>query len=151
MEESLKKFGHKLLESGIRVGTVEQYTSGLLGATISSMCGLSTVYKGSIIVCDKERIINVLGIPSSSIDGNNIGTAHVVYQMALCGLKILDVDLCISVVSYASMIWLCCAKSNSDGHIDFKYEKLTQLSTRGKSIERVIIRALNVAYNQICE
>ena len=39
MRDKLRVLGLELLNAGLAIGTVEHCTSGLLGASISSMCG----------------------------------------------------------------------------------------------------------------
>ena len=159
MEDALKRLGLELLNSGYTVGTAEHMTSGLIGSTLSSMCGTSSVYKGSITTFDKDRLIRLLDVSPNVFNSNKLVSSQVACQMALGGLYKLDVNLCIAVVggdvpsanADDNSVWICSAKLIKDKEINFWYRKLELNGLRGERLEKVITEALNVAYLHITE
>lgn len=153
MEDKLKILGVELLNSNLTIGTVEHCTSGLLGASISSMCGLDTVYCGTIVVVDQPHIEKLLDVSPNAIKNNGLVSSQVACQMALNGLYKLNTDICVAVVGNVSptedfnedthnVVWVCIA-TMTDKKVDFKYSKIQVDGLRGQNIETVIESALD--------
>ena len=114
MRDKLRVLGVELLNSNLTIGTVEHCTSGLLGASISSMCGLDTVYCGTIVVVDQPHMEKLLDV-SPTEDFNE--ETH-------------------------NIVWVCIA-TMTDKKVDFKYSKIQVDGLRGQNIETVIESALD--------
>jgi len=159
MKSKLRELGLNLLNAGLTVGTVEHCTSGLLGASISSMCGLETVYGGTIVAVDARRMEKLLDVSHNLFGRNGVVSSKVACQMALGGLYKLEVDVCVSVVGNVvppmssevepdNTVWICVAVMN-DKKVDFKYQKLEVEGRRGENIETCINEALDVLLNEV--
>ena len=159
MRDKLRVLGLELLNSGLTIGTVEHCTSGLLGASISSMCGLSTVYSGTIVTVDAEHMEKMLEISHNVFKNNGLVSSQTACQMALNGIYKLNVDICIAVVGNVvppiaadedpdDTVWICVA-TLTDKKVDFKYSKINVNGLRGKNIEAAINEALDITIDEI--
>lgn len=155
MKDKLKILGKKLINAELTVGTVEHCTSGLLGASISSICGLNCVYKGTIVTVDAEHMENLVEVSQNIFKHNGLVSSQVACQMALGGLYKLNVDICTSVVGNVdsnddqdNVVWICIAIMTNK-KVDFKYDKLNVNGLRGKNIEVVINRTLDILIDEI--
>lgn len=147
MIERLRELRTNLFAHGLTIGTVEHCTSGLLGASISSVLGLSNYYRGTIVVVDSNQLEKLL---EPSTDSNNacpFVSSQTAFQMALHGLYKLNVNICVGIVGEVmptlfnegliGKIYICFAISNENG-ISFKYRKIDVNGTRGENIEMAI-------------
>lgn len=159
MRDKLRVLGLELLNSGLTIGTVEHCTSGLLGASISSMCGLSTVYSGTIVTVDAEHMEKMLEISHNVFKNNGLVSSQTACQMALNGIYKLNVDICIAVVGNVvppmaadedpdDTVWICVA-TLTDKKVDFKYSKINVNGLRGRNIEAAINEALDITIGEI--
>lgn len=159
MRDKLRVLGLELLNSGLTIGTVEHCTSGLLGASISSMCGLSTVYSGTIVTVDAEHMEKMLEISHNVFKNNGIVSSQTACQMALNGLYKLNTDICVAVVGNVvppmgadedpdDTVWICVA-TLTDKKVDFKYSKINVNGLRGRNIEAAINEALDITIDEI--
>ena len=158
IKDKLKVLRLELLNCGLTIGTAEHCTSGLLGASISSMCGLSTVYGGTIVAVDSSHIEKLLEVSHNIFKTNGLVSSQVACQMALGGLYKLDVDICVSIVGnvtipYAeedvdNIVWICVA-TMLDKKVDFIYQKIEVDGLRGQNIETAINKALDVVIGAI--
>lgn len=159
MRDKLRILGLELLNSGLTIGTVEHCTSGLLGASISSMCGLSTVYSGTIVTVDAEHMEKMLEISHNVFKNNGLVSSQTACQMALNGLYKLNTDICVAVVGNVvppmaadedldDTVWICVA-TLTDKKVDFKYSKINVDGLRGRNIEAAINEALDITIGEI--
>lgn len=159
MKDKLRVLGLELLNAGLTIGTVEHCTSGLLGASISSMCGLSTVYGGTIVTVDAEHMEKLVEVSQNVFKRNGIVSSQVACQMALGGLYKLNVDICVAVVGNVvppmgaeeeldNTVWVCVAIM-TDKKVDFRYSKINVNGLRGQNIETAINEALDVTLEEI--
>ena len=159
MKDKLKVLGLELLNAGLTIGTVEHCTSGLLGASISSMCGLSTVYSGTIVTVDAEHMEKLVEVSQNIFKHNGLVSSQVACQMALGGLYKLNVDICVAVVGNVvppmgaeeepdNTVWVCVA-TITDKKVDFKYSKINVDGLRGKNIEAAINEALDITIEEV--
>jgi PncC family amidohydrolase len=159
MRDKLRVLGLELLNSGLTIGTVEHCTSGLLGASISSMCGLSTVYSGTIVTVDAEHMEKMLEISHNVFKNNGLVSSQTACQMALNGLYKLNTDICVAVVGNVvppmaadedldDTVWICVA-TLTDKKVDFKYSKINVDGLRGRNIEAAINEALDITIGEI--
>ena len=56
MEILARKLCENLLAKNKTISTIEHCTSGILGSAISSVCGLSSAYKGTIVTVDDKHL-----------------------------------------------------------------------------------------------
>ena len=158
MKDKLKVLGLELLNSDFTIGTVEHCTSGLLGASISSICGISSIYKGTIVAVDSEHMEKLLDVSHNVFKNNGLVSSQVACQLALGGLYKLNVNVCVSIVGNVvppigeeepnNRVWICVATMR-DKKVDFKYEKMDVNGLRGKNIEAAIIKALDTTIEEI--
>jgi PncC family amidohydrolase len=159
MRDKLRVLGLELLNAGLTIGTVEHCTSGLLGASISSMCGLSTVYGGTIVTVDAEHMEKMLEISHNVFKNNGLVSSQTACQMALNGLYKLNTDICVAVVGNVvppmaadedpdDTVWICVA-TLTDKKVDFKYSKINVDGLRGRNIEAAINEALDITIGEI--
>ena len=159
MKDKLKVLALELLNSGLSVGTIEHCTSGLLGASIHSMCGITNIYGGTIVTVDSEHVKKLLDVSDNVLKNNGLVSSQTACQMALDGLYKLNVDLCISTVgnvfpSYNAeeeldnTVWICVATMR-EKKVDFKYSKIEVNGLRGENIEKAINEALDAAISEI--
>jgi len=159
MRDKLRVLGLELLNAGLTIGTVEHCTSGLLGASISSMCGLSTVYGGTIVTVDADRMEKMLEVSHNVFKNNGLVSSQTACQMALNGIYKLNVDICIAVVGNVvppmvadedpnNTVWICVA-TLTDKKVDFRYSKINVDGLRGKNIEAAINEALDITIEEI--
>lgn len=158
MKDKLRVLGLELLNAGLTIGTVEHCTSGLLGASISSMCGLSIVYKGTIVTVDAEHMEKLVEVSQNVFKANGLVSSQVACQMALGGLYKLNVDICVAIVGNVvppiaeeepnNTVWICVASMN-DKKVDFRYSKIDVEGLRGENIEAALNEALDITIEEI--
>ena len=142
MSDKLDVINYELLGNELSIGTVEQCTYGLLGASIASKCDN---YKGTIVTVDVEHAKKLLDLSSYIFGSNDMVTSQVACQMALSGLHKLDVDICIATVgsfkSKNDVAWICIAvKSKND--VSFNYDKVNVNTIKSESISKILDNAL---------
>lgn len=156
MKDKLKVLSLELLDANITIGTAEHCTSGLLGASISSMCGVSSVYKGTIVAVDEERLEKLLDVSHNALTNNGLVSSQVACQMAIGGAYALNVDVCVAIVGDVNpndgnenhIVWICVA-TRQEKKVDFKYKKINVNGLRGQNIETAINEALDVTLEEI--
>ena len=161
MRDKLRTLGLELLNASLTIGTVEHCTSGLLGAAISSMCGLSTVYGGTIVTANGKVMETLVDVSPNAIKNNGLVSSQVASQMAIGGLYKLGVDICAAIVGNVvppmdadeepdNTVWICIV-IGSDKRVDFKYKKIEVNGLRGENIETAINEALDVIIKEVKE
>lgn len=159
MRDKLRVLGLELLNASLTIGTVEHCTSGLLGASISSMCGLSTVYCGTIVTVDADHMEKMLEVSHNVLRDRGLVSSQTACQMALNGLYKLNADICVSIVGNVippmsadedldNTVWICIATLTGK-KVDFKYRKINVDGLRGQNIERAINEALDIIIGEI--
>ena len=91
----------KLIKKGITISSCESLTGGLFASTISSIPGVSKIYKGSIISYATEVKVNLLSIPQTIVDQFGVVSYQVGYLMAKRAREILNTDMAISFTGNA--------------------------------------------------
>ena len=161
MEGLAKNLANILMDKNLKIGTVEQCTSGLIGSVISSFDCAESWYKGSIVVCDQKTARDILDIEKSTIAKNDFVSPQVAYQMALTALNILDLDVCIGIVGYLEgfgssdvgpgTVQICVAKKIG-GMTSFKYHKMVlKGGKRSEYIEDCIETSLKITIDHLLE
>lgn len=92
---------NKLKEKGYTIGSVESMTGGLFAASITSVSGASSVYKGSLITYAIEEKINLAHVNPLTIEKYGVVSREVAIEMAYGGAQALNVDVCVSVTGNA--------------------------------------------------
>ncbi len=97
----MEQLVNKLKEKKLTIGSVESMTGGLFASSITSVAGASKVFKGSVVSYSPEIKVDVVGIKKDTIDTYDVVSKQVAEEMAQKGLKLLDVDICVSVTGNA--------------------------------------------------
>lgn len=96
-QELLKKFELK----GLTLGSVESLTGGLFAAAITSVPGASIVFRGALITYDAHLKYRIAEVSHDIIEKRGVISGQCARDMAENGLRILDVDVCISLTGNA--------------------------------------------------
>ena len=131
------------------LGTVESCTAGALSSRIVSVSGSSAYFKGAIVSYANEIKSNLVDVDSKSIDEFGAVSKSVVEQMAVNGLKKLNVDYCISTSGIAGpeggseekpvgTIWICVATNDAVHSKMFNFGH-----SRANNIESTVVYAMN--------
>lgn len=152
MEEELKHLVFKLASNNVKIGTVEQCTCGLLGASFGSICGCQGNYKGTLTLCEGKTMESLLNVSETAISAYTIVSSQVAAQLALNGLNKLNVDMCISIVGFVpnGSAWVCSALRRGK-EVTFKYERLSLRGTRGENVVQVLTESIKTAIKHLEE
>jgi nicotinamide-nucleotide amidase len=155
MEDKLKVLNYELSEANLTIGTIEHCTSGLLGASISSIVGLGGIYKGTIVTVNSDAMGKLLDLSPNVFKNNDFVSSQTACQLALGGLYKLNVDLCVSIIGDVNPIidsdnkvWICMA-SHNDKRVNFTYNMVEVNGSLGKNIEQVINEALDTIIGEL--
>lgn len=88
-------------EFGLKVGTAESCTGGLIGAAITAIDGSSSVFKGGIIAYDNSVKTDLLDVNADLLREHGAVSEAVCLAMAEGALRKLNVDICVSVTGIA--------------------------------------------------
>lgn len=88
-------------EKNLTISSVESFTGGLFGSSLTSVAGSSKYYLGSIISYNTNVKINLLNIDKELINKYTVVSAEVAYEMAKNGRKLLNSDICVSFTGNA--------------------------------------------------
>lgn len=91
----------KLIEKNIRIGSAESLTGGLFSSTITSIPGVSKIFKGSIVSYSTLIKENVLKIDRETIDKYGVISHEIAEKMCQNAKEILDVDMALSFTGNA--------------------------------------------------
>lgn len=97
----MKKLLSELAEKGLTLGSVESMTGGLFAGEFTSVAGSSKVFKGSVVTYATEIKEKVVGVKAETIEKYGVVSEEVAREMAECGRKLLNVDVCVSVTGNA--------------------------------------------------
>ena len=90
-----------LKENNLTIGAVESFTGGLFSSTLTSISGVSKIFKGSIVSYSTLIKENVVGVIHETIEKETVVSSSVAEEMALQGSKILDTDITVSFTGNA--------------------------------------------------
>ena len=128
----MKKLLQELAEKGLTLGSVESMTGGLFAAKFTSIAGSSKVFKGSVVTYATEIKEKVVGVKSVTIEKFGVVSEEVAKEMAECGRKLLNVDICVSVTGNAGPTcepggkpagFYCVAVATKDGVTTKSFQK----------------------------
>lgn len=97
----MKRLANTLLELNKTISSCESFTGGLFASSLTSIPGISSVYKGSVVSYSNEVKINVLGINHNLIQEFGAISEQVAIEMALSTKRLLNTDICISFTGNA--------------------------------------------------
>ena len=97
----MKKLLEAFKKSGLTLGSVESMTGGLFAGAFTDVPGASKVFKGSIVTYATEIKEKVVGVKKETIEEYSVVSEQVAREMAECGRKLLNVDVCVSVTGNA--------------------------------------------------
>lgn len=96
-----KHIGHLLKENKKTLCTAESVTGGKIAATIVSIAGSSSYFKGSFVAYSSEMKQKLLEVSPSIIQKHSVVSSEVVCQMALSAKKKMKSDYAIAVTGNA--------------------------------------------------
>lgn len=96
-----KHIGHLLKENKKTLSTAESVTGGKIAATIVSIAGSSSYFKGSFVAYSSEMKQKLLEVSPSIIQKHSVVSSEVVSQMALSAKKKMKSDYAIAVTGNA--------------------------------------------------
>lgn len=91
----------KMMDLGLKLGSVESFTGGLFAANVVNYPGVSSIYKGSIVAYQDDVKLNLLQIVPSDLKKYGAVSSVVALEMARKGQQLLDVDFCIAFTGNA--------------------------------------------------
>ena len=91
----------KLIEEELTISSIESLTGGLFASTLTEYSGVSKIYKGSVVSYATEIKEKVVGIDKEIIQKYGVVSKECAYQMAICGQKIFDTNICVSFTGNA--------------------------------------------------
>jgi len=80
----------------LTIGTVESATGGRIADRITNVPGSSDYFKGSVVAYSNATKMGLLGVKKATIDKYGAVSEQTALEMARCGRKLLDVDICVS-------------------------------------------------------
>ena len=86
---------------GLKLGTAESLTAGLIAATLAEVSGASQTLMGGIISYDPSVKHALLGVPQEVIDGVGVVSEPCARQMAIGAREALHVDIAVSATGLA--------------------------------------------------
>lgn len=152
LEKILNELTFELNNKGLSIGSVEQCSYGLIGASIASKCGVNGPYKGTLTVCGKESVNDIAEVSENIVKNYGMVSSHVARQMAVGGIYKLKVNLCIAVVGDLEngVFWICTARETPK-MLNFRYKTITLKGGNSEKMERVLYEALEVALLHVLE
>lgn len=141
--------GELLIANNKTLGTVESCTSGALSSRLVSIPGSSSYFKGAIVSYANEVKTSLVDVDPKSLEQYGAVSQQVVEQMAVNGLKKLNVDYCISTSGIAGpdggsdekpvgTIWICVATNDAVHSKMFNFGH-----SRVNNIESTVVYAMN--------
>jgi nicotinamide-nucleotide amidase len=86
---------------GVRLGTAESCTGGLVGVRLTAVPGSSDVFSGGIVCYTNELKVGLLGVDPGLIASDGAVSEAVARAMALGACRTLNVDLAVAVTGIA--------------------------------------------------
>lgn len=101
-EEPLEEFVSKQLErQNLTLATVESCTGGLLGATLTRVEGVSSVYDGGLVTYSAQQKTELAGVPPNIIAETGTVSAETAQSMAEGTRSRLKSDIAVSITGVA--------------------------------------------------
>ena len=149
------RIGILLKEKGKTVSTAESLTGGKIAATLVSVAGSSTYYKGSIISYAAETKINLLGVSSKTIKKHSVVSKEVAVEMAKGAKEKLKTNYAIAVTGNAGpstdntdksvgVVFIAIATDSAVFVEEFNFGK-----PRGRVIDKTVNKSLQLLLKEI--
>ena len=141
----------ELKNKNLTLGAVESFTGGLFSSALTSISGVSKIFKGSIVSYSTLIKENVVGVKHEIIEKETVVSSSVAEEMALQGSKILDTDITVSFTGNAGPT--VCEGDKEVGliYISIYFEKNFYTEEYRLNIDRNAIRetAVDIALKNI--
>ena len=149
------RIGTLLKEKGKTVSTAESLTGGKIAATLVSVAGSSTYYKGSIISYAAETKINLLGVSAKTIKKHSVVSKEVAVEMAKGAKEKLKTNYAIAVTGNAGpstdntdksvgVVFVAIATDSAVFTEEFNFGK-----PRGRVIDKTVNKSLQLLLKEI--
>jgi nicotinamide-nucleotide amidase len=140
-----KRVGALLSSQKKTVGTAESLTGGKIAATMVSISGASSYFKGSFVTYSAEAKQQMLGVSEATIENHTVVSKEVAKEMAIAALKKLQTDYAIAVTGNAGPTTDKTDKSVGDVFIAIASEDtvFVEKFNFGQPREKVINRTVN--------
>jgi nicotinamide-nucleotide amidase len=147
--------GRLLKEKNKTIATAESCTGGKVAQLLTSVSGVSSYFKGSVVAYDTAVKINVLGISEALIAQHSVVSKEVASAMALSVQKIMQTDYAIATTGNAGPTkgdadvevgTVCIALATPKGVI---VEEFNFGQPREKVIDRAVIKSLEMLQKEI--
>lgn len=147
LEKEIKRLAS---EKGLKIGTAESCTGGLIASKLVSIPGSSAYFMGSIVAYSNDIKTNILKVKNETLNIHGAVSEETVKEMVDGAIDILNVDIAVAVSGIAGpdggtlekpvgTIWICAGS---------RQNKVTYLLKAGKdrlkNIEIASIYALNL-------
>ena len=90
-----------LKNSNLTIGSIESLTGGLFASNLTSIPGVSKVFKGSVVSYATEVKEMVVNVSKDVVTNYGVVSKECALEMALNGKKLLGVDVCVSFTGNA--------------------------------------------------
>ena len=95
------EIGRLLRQRGLKLGLAESCTGGLVGHRITDIPGSSEYFMGGVVSYSYEAKVSVLGVSWGTLNSFGAVSRETVLEMARGAIKLLDVDIAVSVSGIA--------------------------------------------------
>lgn len=147
--------GKKLKEQQKTIATAESCTGGQIAASLSSVAGASSYFKGSVVSYATETKINVLGVSEKLINEHSVVSAEVAKAMAENVKRLLNTDYALATTGNAGptkgdekaelgSVFIALATPNEVVVEEFNFGQ-----PREKVIDRATIKSLEMLKKEI--
>ncbi len=96
-----KRLYELLKQNKITIATAESCTGGMIGASLTSVPGMSKCYGYGVITYSNEAKIKLLGVSETTLKTYGAVSEFTACEMAEGALKLSDADIAISVTGIA--------------------------------------------------
>jgi PncC family amidohydrolase len=100
-KELLIQVIEEIKKLNLTIGAVESFTGGLFSSSLTSVNGVSSIFKGSIVSYSSAIKEKVVGVNHETIEKETVVSKEVAEEMALQGSKILETDITVSFTGNA--------------------------------------------------
>lgn len=144
----------KLRKKGRMITTAESCTGGMIASRLVNVPGASAVFKEGYITYSDAAKVKMLGVDSDTIRTFGAVSKETAYEMALCGAKKAEADICIAVTGVAGpseedgkpvgLVYIGCSYLGSVNVKEYSYTG-NRADIRGQAAED----ALSLVYDTI--
>ena len=150
-----KKVGELLRKKKKTIGTAESLTGGKIAATLVSVPGASSYFKGSFVTYSAETKINLLGVAKETLKKHTVVSKEVALEMAKAAKEKLQTNYAIAVTGNAGpttdnndksvgVVFIALVTDNKEIVAEFNFGQ-----PREKVINRTVSKALEILLKEI--